>query len=125
MSALSPRARLASFAFAIEGLVALVRTQANARIHLAASVAVVAVGLAVQLAAWEWVSLVLAITIVWMAEALNTAIEFACDVVTREFHPSIKAAKDIAAGAVLAAAAGAAVVGLIVLLPHIWRLLGL
>jgi len=125
MSALSPRARLASLTYAIEGLVALVRTQANARIHLAASIVVVAAGLTLQLAAWEWVSLVLAITIVWMAEALNTAIEFACDVVTREFHPSIKAAKDIAAGAVLAAASGAAVVGLIVLLPHIWPALGL
>jgi diacylglycerol kinase (ATP) len=83
----------------------------------------VVVGLVVQLAAWEWVSVVLAMTIVWMAEALNTAIEFACDVVTREFHPTIKAAKDIAAGAVLAAASGAAMVGLIVFLPHIWQLL--
>ena len=123
MSALSPRARLASVSYAIEGLVALVRTQANARIHLAATVAVVVVGLAVHLAAWEWVSVVLAMTIVWMAEALNTSIEQACDVVTREFHPSIKAAKDIAAGAVLAAASGAAVVGVIVFLPHIWSLL--
>jgi len=123
MSALSPRARLASVTYAIAGLVALVRTQANARIHLAASIAVVVAGLALQLAAWEWVSVILAMTIVWMAEALNTSIEQACDVVTREFHPSIKAAKDIAAGAVLAAASGAAVVGVIVFAPHIWPLL--
>jgi diacylglycerol kinase (ATP) len=109
--------------YAIAGLVALVRTQANARIHLAASIAVVVAGLALQLAAWEWVSVILAMTIVWMAEALNTSIEQACDVVTREFHPSIKAAKDIAAGAVLAAASGAAVVGVIVFAPHIWPLL--
>jgi len=125
MSALSPRARVASIVYAWAGLVALVRTQANARIHVAATIAVVALGVVVQLAAWEWVSLILAITIVWMAEALNTAIEFACDVVTREFHPSIKMAKDIAAGAVLAAASGAAIVGLIVFLPHIRPLLGL
>jgi diacylglycerol kinase (ATP) len=123
MSALSPRARLASLSHAIAGLVALVRTQANARLHLAATVAVFVLGVAVQISPWEWISLVLSITIVWMAEALNTAIEFACDVVTREFHPSIKAAKDIAAGAVLAAASGAAVVGAIVFLPHIWPLL--
>lgn len=124
MSALSPRARLASVSWAIAGLVTLVRTQANARIHLVATVAVVVLGTAVGLDRWEWVSVILAIAIVWMAEALNTAIEHACDVVTREFHPSIKAAKDIAAGAVLAAASGAAVVGVIVFLPHIWPLLG-
>jgi diacylglycerol kinase (ATP) len=111
--------------YALEGLVALVRTQANARIHLAATLGVVALGIAVRLAAWEWVSIILAITIVWMAEALNTALEFACDVVTREVHPLIKAAKDIAAGAVLAAASGATLVGAIVFLPHIRPLLGL
>jgi len=125
MSALSPRARFASLTFAWAGLVALVSTQANARIHFAATIAVVALGIVVQLAAWEWVSIILAITIVWMAEALNTSIEFACDVVTREFHPSIKMAKDIAAGAVLVAASGAAIVGLIVFLPHIRPLMGL
>jgi len=125
MTALSPRARLASFSYAIAGLAELVRTQANARIHLAATVAVVALGLVVGLVAWEWVSIVFAITIVWMAEALNTAIEHTCDVVTRDVHPTIRAAKDIAAGAVLAAASGAAVVGAIVFLPHIRLLLGL
>ena len=124
MSALSPRARLASISYALAGLVALVRTQANARIHLAATVAVVVLGLAVRLAPWEWVSVTLAVAIVWTAEALNTGLEHLCDVVTREFHPSIKAAKDIAAGGVLVAALGAALVGAIVFLPHIWPLLG-
>lgn len=124
MSALSPRGRFKSVCNAVAGLVMLVRTQPNARLHFAATVAVVALGFAVHLAPWEWVSVTLAIAIVWAAEALNTGLEILSDVVTREIHPSIKAAKDVAAGGVLVAATGAALVGAIVFLPHIWPTAG-
>lgn len=119
MSALSPRSRLKSISYALAGISALVRTQANARIHAAATIVVVAAGFWAHLAAWEWCSIIFAIAIVWTAEALNTAFEFVCDAVSREFNPSIRLAKDIAAGGVLLSAMSAACVGLIVFLPHI------
>ena len=76
-----------------------------------------------KLASWEWCSVILAIMLVWAAEALNTGFEFVCDAVSKEFHPSIKLAKDIAAGGVLLAAIGAVFVGLIVFGPHLWLIL--
>ena len=119
MSALSPKSRIESFSHACDGLAALVRTQANARIHLAATIAVTAAGFLCHLQPWEWVSIIFAITIVWTAEALNTGLECLSAVVTLERTPAIKAAKDIAAGGVLVAAIGAALVGAIVFLPHV------
>ena len=66
----------------------------------------------------EWCWIVLAITSVWAAEALNTAFEFLTDVASPEFHPLAGKAKDVAAGAVLITAIGAVVIGLIVLGPY-------
>lgn len=56
---------------------------------------------------------------VWAAEAINTAFELPCDVASPEFHPLVEAAKDIAAGAVLICAIGAAITGLLVLGPPV------
>jgi diacylglycerol kinase (ATP) len=61
---------------------------------------------------------------VWTAEALNTALEFLADAASPEFHPLVGHAKDVAAGAVLISAAGAVVIGLLVLGPHVIALVG-
>lgn len=113
-------ARLHSFRYALAGLRTLLLTQHNAWIHAAATVVVVAAGLALGLSRADWCWLVLAMTLVWMAEALNTALEFLADAVTQEFHPLILQAKDVAAAAVLIAAIGALVIGLLVFGPHLW-----
>ena len=63
-----------------------------------------------------------AIVIVWTAEGLNTACELLADVSSPEFHPSVKKAKDVAAGAVLIAAIGSAVIGLLVIGPYVMAL---
>jgi diacylglycerol kinase (ATP) len=101
----------------------MMRTQQNAWLHAFATIAVTVVGLVLQLSAGEWCWIVLAMVIVWTAEALNTAFEFLTDVASPVFHPIAGKAKDIAAGAVLLAAAGAAIIGLLVLGPHILPLL--
>lgn len=111
--------RFKSVRHAGAGFAALVRREHNARIHLAATVAVVAAGLAVQLSAPEWAAIVLAAAVVWIAEALNTAIEILCDVVHPGVHEGVRAAKDIAAAGVLASAIAAALVGALVFLPHL------
>jgi diacylglycerol kinase len=112
--------RLHSFRYALAGLRTLLLTQHNAWIHAAATALVVVAGLVLGLSPAEWCWLVLAMTLVWMAEALNTALEFLADAVTQEFHPLILQAKDVAAAAVLIAAIGALVIGLLVFGPHVW-----
>lgn len=118
-SEFSLRARLRSVGYALHGLRAMVRSQHNAWVHAAATVAVVVLGLWARLERLEWLALVFAVVLVWAAEAINTAFEALCDVASPEFHPLVARAKDIAAGAVLVCAAGAVVVGAIVFLPRV------
>lgn len=108
------RSRLQAFRYAVQGLGDMLRTEQNARIHAGATIVVVAVGIAWQIERVEWLALTLAIAMVWCAEGFNTALESLCDVVSSEYHPKIARAKDIAAGAVLIAATGASVVGMLV-----------
>jgi diacylglycerol kinase (ATP) len=106
--------RIASFGFAFRGLQAMLAAEPNARIHLLATVAAVGLGAALHLTALEWCAVVAAIALVWMAEALNTAIETICNLVHPEPHPLVARAKDVAAAGVLCAAIGAAVIGALV-----------
>ena len=115
--------RLRSFRFALAGIWTVLRSQRNAWVHAAATVVVVAAGLLLGLSASEWAVLVLAMMAVWTAEALNTALEFLADATSPQFHPLVKQAKDVAAGAVLIAAIGAVVIGLLVLGPHLLDLI--
>jgi diacylglycerol kinase (ATP) len=117
------RARGKSFACAFRGIALLLHAQANARIHLVATVLVIAAGFAFHVSRGEWLSLAFAIGIVWIAEAANTAIEVLADRITPDRDEQIGRAKDLAAGAVLLAAITAGVVGVIVLGPHLWALL--
>lgn len=119
---ISLKQRAFSFTHAFRGIGTLLRTQHNALIHLFATAAVVISGLLFKISLQEWGMLVISIVIVWVAEALNTAIEFAADAVTLEWDELIGKAKDVAASAVLVAAVGAALVGCIVFLPYIIRL---
>jgi diacylglycerol kinase (ATP) len=79
----------------------MLRTQHNARIHLAITAAVLVVGWRLGLNGTDWRWITVAIVLVRVAETTNTAFEFVCDVVSPEFHVLVKTAKDIAARAVL------------------------
>ncbi len=111
---LHPNVRIQSFRYAFRGIIEMLRTEFNARVHAAATIAVVALGLAAGIERLEWLAITVSITLVWCAEGLNTAFEALCDVASPEFHPKVERAKDIAAGAVLITAAGAIVVFLLV-----------
>lgn len=111
--------RLKSFAYALRGLSILLTTQPNARIHAAATVAVCAAGFYFGLNVAEWCWIVLAMMAVWSAEAFNTALEFLADAVNPDFHPLVGKAKDVAAGAVLIAAVGAVVIGVLIFGAHV------
>jgi len=111
--------RIRSVRHAIDGIVEIIKGQHNAWVHCAATVCVVVAAMLVQVTTTEWCILILAIALVWVAEALNTAFEFLCDVASPEFHPLVKKSKDVAAGAVLLSAIGAVIIGLIVFLPYV------
>ena len=117
--------RLKSFDYALRGVMLMLKSQHNAWLHAVATLTVVLVGrMFCHLSSAEWCSLVLAIMAVWTAEALNTAFEFLADAASPEFHPLVKHAKDVAAGAVLISAVGAVVIGVMVLGPHLLALAG-
>jgi diacylglycerol kinase len=109
-----------NFRVSIDGVIFLLRTQVSARWHLVATILAVTLGFTFGIARYEWLALLLAIALVWTAEGLNTAIEQACDAITREQHPQIRHAKDVASGAVLIASLFAVIVGLLVFVPHLW-----
>jgi len=115
--------RIRSFRFAIAGILRMVRCQHNAWIHAAITLAVLGAGIFFQLSRSEWCWIVLAISTVWTAETLNTAFEFLADAASPNFHPSVRDAKDVAAGAVLITAIAAAVIGIVIFSPHICVLL--
>jgi diacylglycerol kinase (ATP) len=111
--------RIRSFKFAIRGIIHMLKSQHNAWIHLVATIVTIAIGIILDLNTGEWCWVVLAITSVWAAEAMNTAFEFLCDATTKNFHPLVGQAKDVAAGAVLLTAIGSAVIGVIIFIPKI------
>src|SRR5205809_6967330 len=116
--------RIRSLRCAVKGIGVMISSQHNAWIHAAATVIVIAVGFYLQLTKPEWCWIILAIISVWTAEALNTAFEFLTDVASHEFHPLAEKAKDVAAGAVLMAAIGSVIIGLLVFGPHILAAIG-
>lgn len=114
----SLRGRLKSCHYALAGLAYVLKTQHNAWLHVAAAMVVTGTALRLNVSAADWRWLVAAIAMVWVAEAINTALEYVCDVVSPSFHQAVKHAKDIAAGAVLIAAAAALVIGALTVWPY-------
>lgn len=104
-----------SFDHAYRGLIYVVRTQRNMRIHVVISVLVLVASLLVSVSRLELGILVLVILLVFVTEMFNTAMEFAIDLVTKEYHPLAKLAKDVSAGAVLVSSVGAVLVGYLIL----------
>jgi undecaprenol kinase len=119
-----PGTLIESFRHAFWGLAHALRTQRNARIHVLVATAVIILGLALGIEPIKWAMVVLTIGFVFVAELFNTVVEAAIDLVTEEYHPLAKTAKDVAAGAVLIAAATAVIVGVLLLGPPLIARLG-
>jgi undecaprenol kinase len=107
------------FACAWEGMKTAVKEEAHMRFHIASAVIVIVAAAIVRISKWEWLVLLLTIGCVITLELVNTAIERVVNLVTTDFHPLAKAAKDIAAAAVLFAAIVAVIIGIIIFLPHV------
>jgi diacylglycerol kinase (ATP) len=111
---LRPPSLVESFNYAFEGIIHVLRTQRNMRIHFLFAFVVLIAALVTGVSKFELVALLIAIAFVLIAEMLNTALEGAIDVATTSFDPMAKLAKDIAAGAVLIATVTAVAVGYLV-----------
>ena len=104
-----------SFDHAYRGLIYAVRTQRNMRFHVVVAALVLIGSLFLDVSKLELAVLVLVIMFVFVTEIINTALEFAVDLVTKEYHPLAKFSKDISAGAVLVSSVGAVLVGYLIL----------
>lgn len=111
--------RIQSFRYALRGIRCVWEGEPNARLHVAAGALACGAGVILSISTAEWCAIVFAITIVWCAETINTAIEKLTDLACPEINPAAGRIKDIAAGAVLIAALGAVVTGTIVFLPRL------
>lgn len=112
--------RIRSFGFALKGIKDLIKNHPNAQIHLLATLIVFIVGIWLKITTTEGCLLVLCIVLVLALEAMNSAVEYLADKISPEQDLLIGKAKDIAAGAVLIAAVGAAIVGCLIFLPKLW-----
>jgi diacylglycerol kinase len=110
---------LRSFGFAAAGLSYLVRTQPNFRVHLVATVTVIGTAVSIGSTLIEIAVLALAIGLVMLGEACNTALEAVVDLASPAVHPLARVAKDVAAAGVLIAAATSVLVGLAILGPRV------
>jgi len=108
-----------SFMYAFQGIGDLFRNHKNGQFHLAATIVVVILGYFCHISALEWMAVILCICMVTALEAMNSAIEYLTDLVSPNYHPLAGKVKDMAAGAVLYAAIGAGIVGLIIFTPKI------
>ena len=114
---MKPKTWLQRINVAIEGVILAVKTQRHMRYHMFAALAALILGLVLNITRIEFILLCMAIVLVLVTEMLNTAIETTVDMISEDFHPRAKNAKDIAAGVVLIASIGALTLGYLILYP--------
>ncbi len=110
---------LLSFSYPIKGLKYAYRNEQNLAVDVGVSLLVLIAGFIFQLEHYEWIIIAMTIAVVIAGELINTAIEAVVDLVTEEYHPLAKVAKDTSAAAVFVLAIMAAVVGIIIFLPKL------
>ncbi len=112
-----------TFSTAFNGIRYFFKTERNGKIQAGVSLITIFSGLYLKLNAIEWIVIVLCIGSVLALEMINTALEHLCNLVHKDYHPSIKIIKDVAAGAVLIFSVISVVSGLIIFLPKLFVLL--
>ncbi len=108
-----------SFNCALEGIVYVLKTQRNMRIHFAAAAVIIIAALIFNLSLFDFLFILFAIFLVLFAEMINTAAELTIDLISETYHPLARLVKDVGAGAVLIAAVNAVIIGYLVLAKHL------
>jgi diacylglycerol kinase len=101
------------------GIKLIFKNERNFRIDLVVAIVVILAGFAFQISYTDWIAISLVISMVFVAETINSAIEALCDTVSLDYKVNIKYAKDVSAGAVLVTALVSVVTGLIVFMPYL------
>lgn len=114
---------IAGFGYAFTGLWYALRTQRNVRVHVVMAIFATVLGILLHISALGFALLYVAIAGVFITEMINTVVEVCIDLITPDYHPLAKIAKDVAAGAVLLNAILSVVIGLFVLGPPLWQFL--
>lgn len=114
--------QMQSFKMAFHGLAVLIKNERNFRIHLVLAFLVLAASALLGVSTTDWILVLLLIGVVLSAEAINTCVEYICDLVSPEYHPLVKKIKDIAAGVVVLNAIIAVVGGCVIFIPYLIRL---
>lgn len=112
------KARFRSIRYAWQGWMRFFHAEPNTWIHLIATISVFFLAVGFNVSATEWILLLMAIALVWIAEMFNSAIEVIVDWISSEWHEKAQYIKDVSAGAVLVAAAFALITGLVVFIPY-------
>jgi diacylglycerol kinase (ATP) len=111
------RSRILSFKNAFRGWWYVIRTQRNAWIHAVITFLVIVLGFSLNIQVRDWAILLIAISIVWLAEFLNSALEAVVDLASPQEHPLAMRGKDVGAAAVLISAISAVLIGILILGP--------
>jgi len=118
----SLKKRLKSFVYAFNGLIYMLKHEHNSRIHLFAVICVIVAGFLFKISLIEWIAVVFACGLVFVAEIINSSIEQLADYISPEPNEKIKTGKDLAAAAVLVSAIVAVIIGLIIFVPYIIKI---
>ncbi|AST98092.1 diacylglycerol kinase [Shouchella clausii] len=113
---------LHSFRYASAGLIDVIKHEQNMRIHLISGAVVLIAAWALSVSIERWLVLLLVVGGVLSLEVMNTAIERTVDLVTEEYRPLAKRAKDIAAASVFVFCIFAAVIGVMIFFPYLFEL---
>ena len=113
---------LKSFKYAGKGIFYAFREEQNIKIHFLVAILAILLAIYFKISTGEIIALVVVISLVIVAELINTVLERIVDIIKPRMHPYAKSIKDMLAGMVLMASVGAAVVGLIIFAPRVWQI---
>jgi diacylglycerol kinase (ATP) len=108
------------FIYAFNGIRLSLKSGGNFLFHLFAAIVVISLGFYLKISNNEWIAIVICIAFVLAAETFNTAIEKLTDIISPNYNKNAGEVKDLAAGAVLICAIGAAITGLIIFIPYLF-----
>lgn len=114
--------RLVAFRHAWNGIVFFITRERHAPIHFSAGIITIVSAIVLKLATWEWIAVLICITMVICSEILNSSIEKLTDIASPQYSESAKAVKDMGAAAVLVSSAFATIIGLIIFVPKVFHL---
>jgi diacylglycerol kinase len=116
------QSQIQSFKVAFNGIRILVCEHLHFQIHLLFTVLAITSCAFFQVSKGEWITVLLLIVLVLSAEALNSCLEYICDLVSPSYHPLVKKIKDISAGMVLMLAIAAIIIGCVIFIPYVLEL---